>query len=140
MSEKDRRQLLRILEDSYVLDMYVGRVKKNVSPHFHAAFQILLPSFDGRSGQITDAEWWKPDLSDTPPPKAIQPDQHFNCSVLDITGKAAVCKVEAIRDGRLRYTDYVTFLKINREWKVVGKVFHQHFAPDNSQEGACETS
>ena len=124
MSEKDKRQLLQILEESYVLDMYVGHQNEDVSPVYHGAFQILLPAFDGRSGRITDAEWWRPDLSDPPPPKAIEPDQRFNCSVLDITGKAAVCKVEAIRDGRLRYTDYVTFLKVGDDWKAVAKVFH----------------
>ena len=110
--------------------MYVGHDREGINPDFHHEFQILIPAFDGRSGQITDAEWWKPDLSDRPPPKAIHPDQRFACSVLDITGKVAICKVEAIRDGRLRYTDYVSFVKVNREWRIVSKVFHRHFTSD----------
>ena len=50
--------------------------------------------------------------------------------VLDITGKVAVCKVEAIREGRLCYTDYVTFVRIGRTWKIVSKAFHRHAPVD----------
>jgi len=34
--------------------------------------------------------------------------------------------VEAIREERLAYTDYVTFVRVGREWKIVSKVFHRH--------------
>jgi len=128
VSERDKRQLLRILQESYVLDMYVAHAGEKTSSDFHPEFQIVIPAFDGRSGQIIDVSWLKPDPSDRPPPKGIRPDQRFNTMVLDITGKVAVCKVEAIRDGRLRYTDYVTFVKIDREWKIVAKAFHRHVA------------
>lgn len=130
MSEKDKRQLLRILEESYVLDMYVQHEGRRMSPDFHPAFQILIPAFDGRTGQVTDVSWLAPDADHRPPPKGLQPDQRFNMTVLDITGKVAVCKVEAFREGRLRYTDYVTFTKIDHEWKIVSKAFHRHFSPD----------
>ena len=130
MSEKDKRQLLRILEESYVLDMYVAHDREGMSPDFHHEFQILIPAFDGRSGHITDVSWMAPDPEQPPPPKRLQPNQRFNTSVLDITAKVAICKVEAIRDGRLRYTDYVSFVKVNREWRIVSKVFHRHFTPN----------
>jgi len=130
MSEKDRRQLLRMLEESYVLDMYVPHGASAMSSDFHPEFRILIPSFDGRSGQITDVAWLKPNPSRSPSPKGIQPDQRFTMAVLDITGKVAVGKVEAIRDGRLQYTDYVTFVKIDHEWKIVSKAFHQHASVD----------
>jgi hypothetical protein len=130
VSEKDERQLLQILEESYVLDMYVGHDSKRMGSDFHREFRILIPSFDGRSGRVTDVAWVKPDPDDPPPPKGLQPDQRFNMTVLDITGKVAVCKVEAFRSGRLRYTDYVTFTKIDGEWKIVAKAFHRHFTQD----------
>ena len=130
MSEKDKRQLLRILHESYVLDMYVAHDAKTMSSDFHREFQILMPAFDGRSGHVTDVSWMKPDPSHRPPPKGLQPDHRFNMTILDITGKVAICKVEAFQDGRLRYTDYVTFTKIDREWKIVSKAFHRHFTAD----------
>lgn len=126
MSRQDERQLLRILRESYVLDMYASPESKHFSPAFHPEFLILLPEFDGRTGRITDVGWLKPEPSQRPQPKALEPKRTFNLSVLDITGKVAVCKVEAFRDDHLQYTDYVTFTKIGREWKVVAKAFHHH--------------
>jgi len=126
MLEKDKRQLLRILEESYVLDMYVPRERSRMSPDFHPEFSMLIPGFDGRTGEISDLEWIKPDPSQHRQPRGREPNQRFNAEVLDITGKVAICKVEAIREERLAYTDYVTFVRVGREWKIVSKVFHRH--------------
>jgi hypothetical protein len=88
----------------------------------------LIPQFDGRTGEISSVDWFRPDPAHRSDPKAIESRRTFNLSVLDITGKVAVCKVEAFREGHLEYTDYVTFVRIEREWKVVAKVFHHHLA------------
>jgi len=131
MLERDKNQLLRILEESYVLDMYTPREDGPMSDDFHAEFRMLIPSFDGRTGEITELEWQKPDAFASPPqPRGRQPNQRFTMEVLDITGKVAVCKVEAIREGRLCYTDYVTFVRIGRTWKIVSKAFHRHASVD----------
>jgi hypothetical protein len=108
--------------------MYVGRGAALPSSVFHPQFQILIPQLDGRTGRVSNVNWLKPDPAHRSDPKAIESRRTFNLSVLDITGKVAVCKVEALREGHLEYTDYVTFTKIEREWKVVAKVFHHHLA------------
>ncbi|MFC2094855.1 nuclear transport factor 2 family protein [Candidatus Bipolaricaulota bacterium] len=128
MNRQDEKQLLRILKESYVLDMYVSQETKHFSPDFHREFQILVPEFDGSTGRIADVVWLKPDPTERPDPKALETDMTFNLSVLDITGKVAVCKVEAFRNVRLQYTDYVVFTRIDREWKVVAKAFHYHLS------------
>lgn len=134
MNRQDEKQLLRILRESYVLDMYVVREPKPFSTAFHREFQILIPEFDGHTGRIADVSWLKPKPPKRPEPKALEADRTFNFAVLDIAGKVAVCKVEAIRSGHLQYTDYVTFTKIDREWKVVAKAFHHHLpsSPETS--------
>ena len=126
MNLQDEKQLLRILQESYVLDMYVSQVPKLHESVFHPEFQMLIPEFDGRTGQISDVRWLKAAAMRRSEPKALNDETKFNTSVLDITGKVAVCKVEAFRNGHLQYSDYVTFSKIGREWKVVAKAFHHH--------------
>jgi len=106
--------------------MYAGGGPGPLRSAFHPQFQILIPAFDGRTGQINDVRWIQPGPKQHAEPKAAAPNRSFEVSVLDITGKVAVCKVQAVRDGRLEYTDYVTLTKINQDWKVVSKVFHRH--------------
>ena len=126
MSQRAERRILRIIEETYVQDMYVPRVRTSFSPEFHRNFRMLVPEFDGQTGQIADVDWVAPDAGHRPNPKAIEASTEFDISVLDVTGKVGIGKVEVHRDGCLIYTDYVIFCKVAGEWKVVGKAFHPH--------------
>lgn len=44
---------------------------------------------------------------------------------LDVTDDAAVAKLED-EFGTMRFTDYLSFLKIEGLWKIVGKLYHLH--------------
>lgn len=126
MSQQDEKKLLRILRESYVLDMYAARGPRLADSAFHPQFQILIPAFDGRTGRITDVGWMRPDPAARSEPKGAAPERTFEVAVLDITGKVAVCKVQVFRQRRLEYTDLVTFVRIGQDWRIVAKAFHRH--------------
>jgi len=127
MSASDERKLLRILREAYTQSMYTGPEGPKLADEFHPDFQILVPELDGRTGEIADVEWIRPALSHRQRGKTVgKKELTFDCRVLDITGKIAVAKVEAHRGDRLVCTDYVLFSRLGREWRVVGKTFHQH--------------
>ena len=44
---------------------------------------------------------------------------------VDITEDAASTKVENEFAG-MRFTDYLSLLKIEKDWKIVGKIYHLH--------------
>ena len=56
MSQRAERRILRIIEETYVQDMYVPRVRTSFSPEFHRNFRMLVPEFDGQTGQILAAD------------------------------------------------------------------------------------
>lgn len=46
---------------------------------------------------------------------------------IDITGNAAVVKVELFKDGNKVFTDYLSLYKFeNGEWKIVSKIYYRH--------------
>ena len=45
---------------------------------------------------------------------------------IDITGDAAIVKIELYRNSRHIYTDYLSLYKFNDGWKVVSKVYQRH--------------
>ncbi len=53
------------------------------------------------------------------------PDFFWQVESLEITGDTAIAKVLDDYLG-LRFTDYLTFLKIEGRWWIVNKVFHLH--------------
>ena len=42
---------------------------------------------------------------------------------IDVTGNAAVAKVDVYRSGKHTFTDYLSLYKFPHGWKIVGKIF-----------------
>ncbi|TVQ15085.1 MAG: hypothetical protein EA361_06465 [Bacteroidetes bacterium] len=45
---------------------------------------------------------------------------------VDVTGNAAMVKLELYREGRLLFTDYLGLYKFDDGWKIFNKLYHQH--------------
>jgi hypothetical protein len=45
---------------------------------------------------------------------------------IDVTGNAAMVKLELYRQGRREFTDYLALYRFEEGWKIVGKTFHRH--------------
>jgi hypothetical protein len=128
VNSTDEKKILRILQEVYTLSMYTGPEGPQLADEFHPDFQILIPELDGRTGEVADVHWLRPTPRARPRPITPASEMSFDCSVLDAAGKSAVGKVEVHRGGRLVCTDYVLFFKVARQWRVVGKIYHQHGA------------
>lgn len=49
-----------------------------------------------------------------------------NFASIDVTGGAAMVKIELSHEGEHVYTDYLSLLKFDSGWKIVAKVYHKH--------------
>jgi hypothetical protein len=45
---------------------------------------------------------------------------------VDVTGNAAMVKLELYRQGRRQFTDYLALYRFEAGWRIVGKTFHRH--------------
>jgi hypothetical protein len=45
---------------------------------------------------------------------------------VDVTGTAAMVKLELFRQGRRQFTDYLALYKFTEGWRIVGKTFYRH--------------
>jgi len=46
--------------------------------------------------------------------------------MVDVTGNAAVAKIEIYKDGKHIYSDYMALYKIDNNWKIVNKIYFSH--------------
>jgi len=46
--------------------------------------------------------------------------------MVNVTGNAAVARVEIYRDGKHAFTDYLSLYKFPDGWLIVGKIFQAH--------------
>ena len=47
---------------------------------------------------------------------------------IDVTEDIAFVKLKLLRREQLIFTDYITLLKYDSEWKIVTKIYHSHLA------------
>lgn len=74
---------------------------------------------DGQLAQRTSAEY----IAGSPgKPAADEAQRKRSIASIDITGNAAIAKVILDYPDR-RFTDYMSLLKIDGEWKIVNKTF-----------------
>ncbi|MNP22104.1 putative lumazine-binding protein [compost metagenome] len=80
--------------------------------HFHGSLEWM--TLDEFIGEIKAED---PPASDTRP--------FWEIRELDVTGDCATAKVVDDFLG-LRFTDYLSLLKIDRQWRVINKLFYLH--------------
>ena len=74
---------------------------------------------NGSLGQLSQAEWYAGFKASA----GKEEEGDLSIALVDITGNAAAVKVEEDYP-KSHYTDYVSLLKINGEWKIVNKIFY----------------
>ena len=91
--------------------------------HFRKVFHPESKLFavrDGKFWQLTSEEY----ISRSPgKPAEDEAQRKRSIESVDITGNAAVAKV-VLDYPSVKFTDYMSLLKIDGEWKIVNKTFH----------------
>ena len=125
----ERERIRRTLEDIYVHDMYVKGSREVLSPEFSEVFHMLVPELDGKTLQPTGLHWDGLAELKANHPKAMAPKTRFEFPLIDVTGNAAVARVDVFDGDRPVYSDYVSLYRVEGAWCLVSKVFHAHFDP-----------
>jgi hypothetical protein len=86
---------------------------------FYPEAKLLFVKKNGTLGQLTQGEWYEGFKANA----GKEESGTLEIASMDVTGNAASVKVEEDYPGS-HYTDYVTLLKLNGEWKIVNKIFY----------------
>lgn len=91
--------------------------------HFQMVFHPKSMLFWMRDGELNErtSEAYIAGASGQPPADEAQRKRRI--AMVDVTGDAAVVKVELDYPGAM-ITDYFSMLKVDGEWKIMNKIFH----------------
>lgn len=119
MSQTDEGQISTAVQ-GYVLAMSTAD-EEGLRAAFHPSASVI--------GNYQDAvEWLTVDAYVREVASAgLPPNDNPNWTIvsLDITNDAATVKLED-EFGSMKFTDYLSLLKIAGEWKIVSKLYHLH--------------
>ena len=128
-SDNEKEAIIMVIDAAYVQGLQNGKNLENIDKGFHPGFNLLgvdqnnnltkYPIYNWSAGVKKAVEaGQKPDIETT----AKYP-------MIDITGTAAVAKVQLFRGERHIYTDYLSLYKFEEGWRIVGKVYYS--IPEN---------
>jgi hypothetical protein len=103
---------------------YFDGVRNSDTAAAHKAFHPVATMYFLRDGQFTQRSIpdWLAAIAERAP-KPPRPDSFPRKVVaVDVTGGAATAKLE-LRYADAVITDYMSLLKVNGEWTIVGKIF-----------------
>jgi hypothetical protein len=104
------------------VDTYLYGLKHNDVASFRKAFwpeaKLFFLKKDRSLGELTQADWYKGFAASA----GKEEEGDLRIVSVDVTGPGASVKVEEHYPGS-KYTDYLSLLKIQGEWKIVNKIY-----------------
>ena len=124
--DKEEAVIKKVIEESYVRGIHIERNVKAIRKGFHPEFNMFIFKDNNVSTWTIDhwVEVIEKGLKKNPMPPKHETTHEF--SMIDVTGNAAVVRIEIYRDGKHIFTDYMSLYKFKNGWKIVGKIFYRH--------------
>jgi hypothetical protein len=124
-AQTDEETIKQVINSAYIDGIQNRGSSNDIRKGFHPSFTMLRLTED-EIKPLPIEEWItnieKSKAKNEPaPPKAE--GKFIN---IDITGTAAVVKLDLFRDGKRTFTDYLVLYKFNEGWKIVSKTFYRH--------------
>jgi hypothetical protein len=122
----DENAIRRVIDKAYIEGLHNSGSLDATRQGFHPGFNLLilrnnmleaLPIYNWIQG--TEMRRKNQPQADT-----VKTVCHYK--FIDITGDAAVAKIELHRSSKLIFTDYLSLYRFEEGWRIVGKTYFRH--------------
>lgn len=126
--EKEKEAIKKVIQTSYVEGLQNEGNATKIESGFHEHFHLLGISEDDEMWHLNITDWKarqvkKNQSGELPPAKDKLVSVKFKS--IDVTGTAAVAKLEFYIGEKLTYMDYISLYKFESGWKMVNKIFYK---------------
>ncbi len=124
----EQQAVVDVVTAAYVDGIHNFRDPAAIRKGFHPDFEMLILS-DGKVEKLPIAQWIERiEAQNVKEPLPNNPPRATSAAfpTVEVTGSAAVAKVELTRGGKLVFTDYLSLYKFADGWRIVGKIFYRH--------------
>ncbi|WP_462280030.1 nuclear transport factor 2 family protein [Salinivirga cyanobacteriivorans] len=129
MGQKDRQMIQKVIEEGYVQGLHNKGDLQKTAASFHPGFNLL----GVRNNMLTKFPIysWLESSKQRREKSEKSEDKRTSRTIakypmIDITGNAAIAKVELYKDDKKIFTDYLSLYRFNEGWRIVSKIYHDH--------------
>jgi hypothetical protein len=127
-NEQEQEAIKKVIQSAYVDGLQNKGPVADIEKGFHPGFELL----GNKNNELTKFPiyswimYHRKKLAENPTPPAG--DEIVTCKypLIDITGNAAIAKIELSKGGALIFTDYLSLYKFEEGWQVVSKIYYKH--------------
>jgi len=126
--EKDKEAIKKVIQTSYVDGLQNKGPVSDIEKGFHPGFNLLgLRNDDLTKWPIYSwVKYHEKELKEDPTPPKENEVVTCKYPMIDITGTAAIAKIELFKGGKKIYTDYLSLYKFEYGWRIVSKIYFRH--------------
>lgn len=128
-TEKEKENIQQVIQTAYVdglqnLSSSIGEIEAG----FHPGFNLL----GVRNDQLTKYPIysWVSSVKERKKkhPEGRPEEEKITCQYksIDVTGNAAMAKIELYQKDKKLFTDYLQLYKFDQGWRIVSKIYHRH--------------
>lgn len=124
--DEERAAIRGVIESAYIKGIHTEWDAEAVLAGFHPVFEMLIFE-EGGIRKLPIGDWAKSiERNKQNHPEGPQYEITYEIPMVDVTGNAAVVRIELYKDGTHIFTDYMSLYKFEDGWKIVGKIFYRH--------------
>lgn len=123
--QDEKEAIIKLIDESYVQGIQNKVNIENIEKGFHPGFNLL--GIDNQDNlTMYPIYTWSANVG-----RAVEAGQKPSVvttakyPMIDITGNAAIAKVELYRAGKQIFTDYLSLYKFTDGWKIVSKIYYR---------------
>lgn len=120
--EAEKTAIQEVVTEGYIEPVFVNGDIEAIKKGFHPEFNMLILR-ENSLVKYPLEEWIKSIKKREYPSKDAVA---YDITNIDITGDAAVVKVEINISNQKKYSDYLSLYKFKDGWKIVNKIYFQH--------------
>jgi hypothetical protein len=123
MGNAEKEAIKQVIEEAYIRGIHGDQDEETVKSGFHQDFAMLVLQ-DNAIDKVTVDEWFpRIETMKAEHPALWSAETLHNFLLIDVTGNAAVAKLEVYKGATYFSTDYMLLYKFEDGWKIVSKVF-----------------
>ena len=123
--DTEKEAIKKVIDKAYVQGIQNRMDVENIEKGFHPGFNLLGVDDQGNLTKYPIYTW------EANVKRAVAAGQvaavltTAKYPMIDISGNAAIAKVELYREGKQIFTDYLSLYKFADGWKIVSKIYHR---------------
>jgi hypothetical protein len=125
LAQTDEEAIKAVVTSAYIEGIHNRGNTEDIRKGFHSTFNMLR-MVQNEIKPFPIEEWITAIEKGKKESPAPLPRTEGKFLSVDITGTAAVVKLELYRENKKTFTDYLVLYKFSEGWRIVSKTFYRH--------------